>query len=358
MTNEKNGNDQMSFYGTDLFGNQVTPESRGILADNFLVVPFSILNAREAFWQERKRIWLSFGIKAEESGREDLKATGSKSGTVPGYFTMKEKKEAELGRELSHKEFEKNYLNDMLPKNSQIATTDTGGILSIFDPVLCELMYRWFAIKNGTVFDPFAGGSVRGVIAALLGLDYTGIDLSENQIRANLKQADDILCGDNRNLVKWINGNSCQCDELAPGNYDFLFSCPPYYDLEIYSNKDNDLSNMPWYRFKEKYQEIITKSVEMLKHNRFAVFVVGDIRDKEGNYRNLHGLTIDMFRKAGAKLYNELILMTTVASLPVRLKVQFDGSRKIGKTHQQVLVFVKGMPKVATRYIRESWGEK
>jgi hypothetical protein len=114
---------------------------------------------------------------------------------------------------------------------------------------------------------------------------------------------------------------------------------------------------MSWYRFQEKYQEIIIKSVDMLKPHRFAVFVVGDVRDKDGNYRNLHGLTVDMFKKAGAKLYNELILMTAAASLPVRLKVQFDKSRKIGKTHQQVLVFVKGDPKIATRYVRESWGE-
>ena len=33
---------------------------------------------------------------------------------------------------------------------------------SIFDPVVCELAYTWFAPVGGVVLDPFAGGSVRG----------------------------------------------------------------------------------------------------------------------------------------------------------------------------------------------------
>ena len=36
----------------------------------------------------------------------------------------------------------------------------------IFDPVLCEIAYRWFCPKGGVVLDPFAGGSVRGIIAS------------------------------------------------------------------------------------------------------------------------------------------------------------------------------------------------
>lgn len=38
----------------------------GSLADRFMCPPFSVLNAREGWWQERKRYWLSLGIKSEE----------------------------------------------------------------------------------------------------------------------------------------------------------------------------------------------------------------------------------------------------------------------------------------------------
>ena len=45
---------------------------------------------------------------------------------------------------------------------------------SIFDPVLCEVIYNWFAPEKGIVFDPFAGGSVRGAVAEMLGRHYIG----------------------------------------------------------------------------------------------------------------------------------------------------------------------------------------
>lgn len=38
----------------------------GSLADRFMCPPFSVLNAREGWWQERKRYWRSLGIKSEE----------------------------------------------------------------------------------------------------------------------------------------------------------------------------------------------------------------------------------------------------------------------------------------------------
>lgn len=56
---------------------------------------------------------------------------------------------------------------------------------SIFDPVLTELAYRWFCPPTGYILDPFAGGSVRGIVAAVLGRAYTGIDLRPEQIEAN-----------------------------------------------------------------------------------------------------------------------------------------------------------------------------
>src|SRR5436190_18608268 len=52
-------------YGLDLWGEPLEPPKRGKLADEFLVPPFSVLNAREGWWQERKRLWLALGIQSE-----------------------------------------------------------------------------------------------------------------------------------------------------------------------------------------------------------------------------------------------------------------------------------------------------
>ena len=94
--------------------------------------------------------------------------------------------------------------------------------------------------------------------------------------------------------------------------------------------------------FLEVYRAIVAGAVEVLKDNRFACFTVGDVRDKEGLYRNFVSDTIAAFQDAGAALYNEAILVTAHGSLPIRAGRQFERGRKLGKTHQNVLIFVKG----------------
>ncbi len=53
--------------------------------------------------------------------------------------------------------------------------------------------------------------------------------------------------------------------------------------------------------------------------------------------------TVNAFRDVGLPLYNDAVLVTSCGSLPLRVGKQFDASRKLGKTHQNVLVFKKPM---------------
>lgn len=222
---------------------------------------------------------------------------------------------------------------------------------SIFDPVLCELVYRWFCPPAGLILDPFAGGSVRGIVAAKLGRRYIGIDLREEQTAANRIQGEQI-CGDDR--PGWITGDSIDVIAELSGDHahvDMIFSCPPYGDLERYSDDDRDLSTMEFPFFMIKYREIIKAACDRLKDDRFACFVVGDFRDKKGFYQNFPGRTIEAFENAGLRLYNEAILVTAAGSLPVRVRRQFETARKLGKTHQNVYVFCKGDPKKASEAV-------
>jgi len=220
-----------------------------------------------------------------------------------------------------------------------------GSGTSIFDPVLCELAYRWFCPPGGQVLDPFAGGSVRGIVAAALGRPYTGLELRAEQIAANEAQAKRLA--PNARL-RWILGDAREAATLAPGVYDFIFSCPPYGDLERYSDDPADLSTMPWPAFLTAYRAIIAAAVGMLAPDRFACFVVGDLRGPDGCYRGLPAETCRAFADAGARLYNDAVLVTAFGSLPLRAGRAFTAGRKLGKTHQNVLVFVKGNPKAAT----------
>lgn len=220
--------------------------------------------------------------------------------------------------------------------------SDTG--TSVFDPVLTELCYAWFSRPGDTVIDPFAGGSVRGVVASVMGRSYTGVELRAEQVAANVEQGK-ALCSEQ---PVWVTGDSARLDELVEADgFDFMLTCPPYADLEVYSDDPADISNMPWERFLEAYEAILSKAAAKLADDRFAVVVIGDVRDKRGFYRNLPGITTEIMGRAGAGYYNEAVLVTPAGSLPIRAGKQFKASRKLGKTHQNVLVYCKGDPRRA-----------
>lgn len=148
---------------------------------------------------------------------------------------------------------------------------------------------------------------------------------------------------------RWVGGDSRNVADLAPGKYDFIFTCPPYADLERYSDDPRDISTMEYSEFLQAFREIIAAGLSLLLPDRFAAIVVGDVRDAKGFYRGLVADTVRAFEDAGAKFYNEGILITQAASLPIRAGKQFVAGRKLGKSHQHLLVFVKGDPKRATR---------
>jgi Fe-S-cluster containining protein len=578
-----------NIYGKDLLGRSRAPKLRGVLSKRFGLPPFTVLNAREGTWQARKRAWVGLGIQSEigrggnllelsDSCEEYRQREGDYSGPPVepgghagqntayrpvgqgGLTAPKERKHtASLKGGLTfgltmtpyaeqHRKPVKAHKRVQGPsqpglvhhltcqayrkRGQEVSAADCG--TSIFDPVLCELMYRWFCPPGGTVLDPFAGGSVRGIVAGMLGRRYWGCDLSEAQVKANRQQARDILdakpgadgcvevrisaasarlkfngcdpdyirdvchasccrsasapggalvtvhpseelkilnrgeqvkehmivprdgrcpfqgkkdnlcklhgTGDkpfgcvaspftlNRNgtlivrnrykslkcyddgrrqpayvafrasldllfgadesaricrhldaaggdvtarmpvtnyrilvdndaakrgeggPVQWVCGDSA--DEL-PGapEADMIFSCPPYGDLEQYSRDPRDLSNMKHEDFRACYWDIIAKAAERLKPDRFAAFVVGDFRGPDGAYRDFPADTTRAFRRAGLALYNQAVLITAVGSLSIRVARQFEKSRKLGMTHQQVLVYVKGDPRRATELI-------
>lgn len=226
---------------------------------------------------------------------------------------------------------------------------ERGGGTSIFDPVLCELCYRWFCPPGGLIIDPFAGGSVRGIVASKLGRKYMGIDLRQEQVDANIEQAKTICT---EPMPAWYIGDSREIDKILPNvKADFLFSCPPYADLERYSDDPKDISTMNYPDFLIAYREIIQKSYNICADDTFLCFVVGEARDKNGFYYGFVPDTIKAFMDAGANYYNEAILVNVIGSLPIRVKRQFTVGRKLGKTHQNVLIFCKGDPKKAVQKI-------
>lgn len=317
---------------------QTSIEPKGNLSDKFMIPPFSVFNAREGWWQDRKRSWLALGIKSEE-GRGGALMMQNQDGSNSIMKTGKSKATAAPGGSIMVSGYSKTG-------EREVGLVSESGT-SIFDPVLCEIAYRWFSPVGGLILDPFAGGSVRGIVASKLARQYVGHELRPEQVAANKAQGAEI-CADNDHPPAWICGDSKNIDKTcADVKADMIFSCPPYADLEVYSEDPKDLSTMAYQDFKAAYFEIIKKSCSLLTENSFACFIVGEVRDAKGNYIDFVGDTVQAFRDAGLSYYNEAILVTPVGSLPIRAGRQFSASRKLGKTHQNILVFVKGDGKKA-----------
>ena len=277
----------------------------GNLAETFLVAPISTLNSREGKWQERKRAWVkTLGM--------DLGAT----------------RENKLGF-------------------SSLLTSAYGKIgmanVSIFDCVLAELMYKWFTPTSGEVkaFDPFAGDTCKGGVFAYLGADFTGIELRQEQVEQNRK---DLAGKPWESRCKYIQDSGENCAQhFAPESQDFMFSCPPYFDLEKYSDDPQDASNQSDYEgFRVILEKAFLGAAQALKKNRFAVVVMSNVRNHgNGGYYDICGDICRIMEKGGMVLYNEFILINSVGTGGIRARGNMK-SRKNVRCHQEVLVFYKG----------------
>lgn len=295
------------------------------LADRYGVPPFSVLDRRGGVWQERKREWLSAGLGLDNhDGREET------------------------------------LLLKIDPQGSDIfsqAVQNSGGSTSVFDPVLCEVAYRWHTPATDEVvrvLDPFAGGPVRGLLAGAMGLHYTGIDVREEQIAANHAALG--RRPEYSEAVTWLHGDATRMGDVLPPEqaFDLIFSCPPYGDLECYNDdNDRDISGWSYEDFLTGHATAINDAAALLKDDRFAVWVTSDIRDPAGYYRGLVQATNDAFAAAGLRLLNEAVIVDPVGSTRLRTARPFEAGRKIARMHQFMLIYVKGDVRVATEWAKQ-----
>lgn len=286
-------------------------EENARLADKFTVAPMSALDARGGEWVKRKRIW-----------RRMIGDDGSARPT--GNFKTRDKFREKVGDKVV-----KSYAG-------------SGSGSSVLDPVLAEVICQWFspmAEYGNSVFDTFAGDTVFGYVAAYKGMNFTGIELREEQVAFNQSVMDKAglagryICDDGRNVAEY----------LEPSSQDLYFSCPPYFDLEVYSDKENDASNQPTYEeFYAVLDVAFTEAAKLLKDNRFAVVVAQDVRNKKtGGY---FGFTDDIkatFKRNGFTLCNEIVLLRPIGSAALFASTNMTG-RKVTRVHEDILVFFKG----------------
>ena len=294
----------------------------GKLTEAFIIPPFDIFDAKQRAWMDRKRYW-NEKINDKAQARADV---------------------------------------EVYSDNMKYAGHETDlPTVSILDPVLSEIVCYWFTPNNKSkVFDVFAGDTVFGYVSATLGHSFKGIELRKEQADFNNERTKELnahyFCDDGRNVLKYIKENT----------QDLLFSCPPYFDLEVYSDLENDASNQETYEdFYKILDEAFTKAIKCLKQDRFAVIVCGDVRDKKtGGYYDFPNDIINTFKKNGMMLYNNIKLLTPLGTAMLRAG-KYMVYRKTAHIYQDVLVFYKGnqknikniFPEIRVKEFEENEGE-
>ena len=312
------------------------------LNDRFVVPPFSILDTRKGYWQARKKMWRELIGDMGESRNDTL--IQSPEIKYKDLYQRTRKHREELG--LSFKDYLEKYVPDDVKEREAGKVLSAG--VSLLDPVMAELVCRWFGLESCKSFDCFAGDSVFGYVSAHLGNEFVGIELRPEQAQLNNERTEGMaaryICDDGQNVAKHINADS----------QDLLFSCPPYFDLEHYSDLENDASNQKSYNdFIQILHNAFTAAIGCLKENRFAVIVVGDVRDKSTVfYYDFCGDIKRIFKDGGMSLYNEIILIETGASTALRAS-RYMESRKVAKMHQNILVFYKGKTKDIKKHYKK-----
>lgn len=279
----------------DLFGNKTKKVIKlKKLEDKYLVPPFSYFDTKQGYWQKRKRMWNNY-----------LGFTGQ--GLEEGLISK----------------------SDLM--------LSIGGGRSLFDPVLAEIIIKWFCPDYGKVLDPFAGEAIKGLIAEKLKHKYYAIEIRKDQIKENTK------LGNKLGLKPtYVNGDSNDIYSLLKeyGKFDLCFTSPPYYDLEMYSKRDAS-SSITYGIFMKTYKNIFKQCYDLLNDNRFLVVKVSEVRNEEGEYYGFVSDNINLFKDIGFKYYNEIILLNVVGTASVRASGYFT-HRKVARMHQNILVFYKG----------------
>lgn len=211
------------------------------------------------------------------------------------------------------------------------------GTHSVFPAPLMEMIIVRYAGKVGnTILDAFAGGPPRGLVSTIMGYRYTGFEIRQEQIDENKA----VLGALKLRGANYVLGDGRFID--TPDVFDCAITCPPYYDLEVYSSLGEDISTLGTYpEFNASMWFSAQAHYERLKPGAFACIIVGLFRDKKtGELIDFPAHTVENFREAGFIYWQHIILSKNFASAAVRASNAWKGIKLVPR-HENLLVFRK-----------------
>lgn len=208
------------------------------------------------------------------------------------------------------------------------------GTHSVFPAPLMEMIIMRYGGPRGShILDAFAGGPPRGLVSAIMGHRYTGFEIRQEQIDENMA----ILTSLKLKGAEYINGDGrfLATDTL----FDCAITCPPYFDLEVYSDQQDDISNLGDYsEFNASMWLCAQAHRERMRPGSFVCIIVGLFRDKTGELIDFPADTVLNFCDAGFKYWQHIILSKNFASAAVRAGNAWRGHKLVPR-HENLLIF-------------------
>lgn len=209
--------------------------------------------------------------------RRNLKPLSIIGNKVVHYFTTQERLNTKGSKGISYVEFvkqreqylQKPYIKRIIEKieNSEKSKSTRilydayrvyFGSVCIFKPFVAKTLYEKY--KPTSVLDPFMGWGGRLVGACALNIPrYIGVDLNDNLKEPYEKMKSFLNQYSNTDIELYF----CDCLTLdyTKIKYDFVFSSPPYYNIEIY-NGTLKKSKQEWNEFYKKIFKIVYDNLQ------------------------------------------------------------------------------------------------
>jgi len=240
-------------------------------------------------------------------------------------------------------------LKDLVRDNSMERYRDGNGKqpLSEFNPDVAMRCLQIWSEKCDYVLDPFMNRGTTSIIAAYYGRYgyaneivksyYDGVKERVNTLIEEGKEwAEDVFLnhGDARDIVKIAD------KEWGVLQFDYIYTSPPYWNVEKYESTNGQLSDMDDYAlFIEEYTKIMEQLYHVLKPQKYMTLVVNDFR-RNGEFIWFSGDTIMACQRVGFELHDIVINVIRTPYVSGVEKAVEKFKRTI-KYHEYVLTFKK-----------------
>jgi len=158
--------------------------------------------------------------------------------------------------------------------------------VSNFRPSIAKWVYQKYCLSGGKVLDPCMGygGRLMGAFCSHVS-SYTGVDPNQDAFNGNKNLYQSLVDSAENNVYPKMNFYNLPFEDFEEvEKYNLVFTSPPYFNIEKYSNEETQsYLRYPLYsKWRDKFLKIlISKSFEYLENGGYLVLNVGKPVDED-----------------------------------------------------------------------------